>query len=168
VSGVWESGITGNVAVGCKAIHSGNMNPPGTRRTAVQAGMTFVAFLSALPILADIVGTAAWNSVNFAVAVYLALAFFGTIGLLTGTVTGFFKKPIFAWMTGLSAAAIFCLSLLFLLSFLFSRTEGVPLSDPLIFGSIQTPIIVFYGFAMLCCSVVGVFSLKKIRSKSAP
>ena len=135
-------------------------------RSVLQSLLSFISFLSALPILAMLLGGAAWNGVNFVVILYMVLAATGSLGLLAGTVTAFSNKSVFAWITGISALATFCLSLLFLLSFLFTRDPAVPLNDPMGIGPIQLPTIALYGFALIFCSMVIFLCVRVIRDRS--
>jgi len=135
-------------------------------RSVIQSSLSFISFLSALPILAFIMGAAAWNGVNFVVILYMFLSIGGSLGLLSGTVTAFSPRPVFAWITGISALAIFSLSLLFLLSFLFTRDPAVPLNDPMGIGPFQLPTIALYGFALIFCSMVIFLCVRVIRDRS--
>jgi hypothetical protein len=125
----------------------------------------FLAFMSSVPILMETLGSAAWNGVNFAMAVYLFLAVLGFLGLLISLVATSSGKSVFLWIAASSAIVVGGLSLVYLGGFLFSRTPGVPLMDPLIIAGVPIPIIAYYGFALVCCLVVAVSSLQKLRNQ---
>ena len=129
--------------------------------------LTFLGFLSSVPILMETLGNAAWNGVNFAMALYLLIATIGFFGLLTSLVTIRSRKSVFLWIAASSAIAVGGLSLLFLGSFVLSRTRGVPLMDSFIIASVPMPVIAYYGFAVACCSVLAVASLQKLRGQRA-
>lgn len=52
--------------------------------STIYAIWTILAVISALPMLAMVVGGAAWNGINVAVAVYLLMSVGGVLGLLAG------------------------------------------------------------------------------------
>jgi hypothetical protein len=123
---------------------------------------TLLSFTSALPILAVCLGSAAWNGVNFAVALYLLLAVAGVTGLLVGFLAATSRNRLLAWITCASASAIVALSIVFAYSFLCCRTPGTPLNDPLYFGRLHVPLIVLYGAAFLFCSIEALLFILKI------
>ncbi len=113
---------------------------------------TLLSFASSLHILADVLGDAAWNGLNFALSMYLFLSAAGTLGLLLGVFTVFSRKTIFAWITCISAATVAGLSILFGLSFIFGRDTEVPLNSPVYYGHLVIPILALYGIVAVCCS----------------
>jgi hypothetical protein len=123
---------------------------------------TLLSLTSALPILAVCLGSAAWNGVNFAVALYLLLSIAGVTGLFAGFFAATSRNKLLAWITCASASAIVALSFVFAYSFLCCRTAGVPLSDPLYFGRLHVPLIVLYGAAFLFCSIEALLFVLKI------
>jgi hypothetical protein len=134
---------------------------------AFQVAWTLLALVGGLIVLAITTGTAAWNGVNLAVALYLFLSFAGSIGLLVGTLTAFSKKAIFAWMTGLSAFAITCLTFVFLFGFLFGRLPEVPLGEKIEILGLHAPLLVFYCFSLVTCSIALLLSSLKLRQLNA-
>jgi hypothetical protein len=123
-------------------------------RLILHAAVTFLAFISSLPVLGDVLGGAAWGGFNLVVCLYLFFSIVGSFGLFFGTFTTFARKPVYRWITGFSALFIGLLSVIFLCGFLFGRDKSLPLNDPLFIGGLQIPIIGLYGFAIVLCITV--------------
>jgi hypothetical protein len=138
------------------------MNVFGRPRPILSAVWTFLALAAAFPILADCVGTAAWNGVNVAVALYLLLSIGGFLGLIAGFIAAFSRNRLFAWITCISALAFVALSIVFATGFLCCRTPGVPLTDPMYFGRLHIPVIALDGAAFIVCSVEALLFIGKI------
>lgn len=122
-----------------------------------RAVWTLLAVMSSLPVLADTVGSAAWNGVNFVVCLYLIASIAGTIGLMAGFWSAFSQRRFLEWITCISAFAIVALSAIYAAGFIFGRTPGVPLSDPIYFGRYHAPILMFYGAAFFFCVIEALF-----------
>jgi hypothetical protein len=133
-------------------------------RRLIEASLTFLGFLSALPLLAMIGGTAAWNGFNLAVALYIFFGCAGALGLLIGAIGIFSERIVFAWIADTGAVLIACIGLLFLGGFLFGRDKSVPLDSPIYFGGIRAPIVALYCSAVLICGIVVWFSSRRICS----
>jgi hypothetical protein len=103
--------------------------------------------------LADTLGSAAWNGVNFVVCLYLVASVGGTIGLLAGFRSAFSQSKVLEWITCVSALGVTALSAIYAAGFIFSRSDGVPLNSSIYFGRFQAPILLLYGIAILCCLV---------------
>ena len=114
---------------------------------------TLLAAISSFPVLAFTVGSAAWNGVNFVVCLYLIASVAGTVGLVAGFCSAFSQRRLLEWITCVSALAIVALSAIYAAGFIFGRTPGVPLSDPIYFGRFHAPILLLYGVAFLCCLI---------------
>jgi ABC-type branched-subunit amino acid transport system permease subunit len=110
-----------------------------------------------------VLGTAAWNGVNFAVGLYLVLAVGGFVGLFVGLFAAFSSKRPLAWITCVSAGAIAALSAILTFGFLFDPARGVPLSSEILIGSFHPPIIFLYGAAFVCCSIEAALYFPKTR-----
>ena len=124
---------------------------------------TLVTLFSAWFVLADTLGTTAWGGVNLALSLYLFVSVAGFLGLFVGFCSAFSQKRLLAWITFISAIGVGTLSVLYSLGFLFGRTSGVPLSDPLYRGSFHAPIIVLDGTATFCCLVEALLYLPKTK-----
>jgi ABC-type branched-subunit amino acid transport system permease subunit len=114
---------------------------------------TFLALASSLPVLADTLGSAAWNGVNFVVCLYLIASAGGSIGLLAGFYSAFSHGRVLKWITCVAALAVVSVSAIYAAGFVFGRTAGVPLSDPMYFGSFHAPTLLLYAIAIFCCLV---------------
>lgn len=114
---------------------------------------TFLAVASSFPVWADTVGSAAWNGVNWIVCLYLIASTGGFIGLLAGFWSAFSSRSFPKWVTCFAALAVVVVSAIYAAGFIFTRTAGVPLSEPIYFGSFHPPILVLYAAAILCCLV---------------
>jgi hypothetical protein len=112
---------------------------------------TFLAVGSSLPILAYTVGSAAWNGVNWVVWLYLIASAGGSIGLLAGFCSAFSRSTGLKWITCVAALAVVLVSAIYAAGFTFGRTAGMPLNDPMYFGSFHAPILLLYANAVLCC-----------------
>jgi hypothetical protein len=121
------------------------------RSSLLRVVWTFLAVGSSFPILADTLGSAAWNGVNFVGCLFLIASVGGTVGLLAGFYSAFSLRTVFRWITFASALTIVALSAIYAAGFIFTRTEGVPLNSPIYFGSFQMPILLLYAIAILCC-----------------
>jgi hypothetical protein len=128
---------------------------------------TLLSLASSLPILAMVLGSAAWNGVNFAVGSYLFLSAGGVAGLLVGFVAAFSRKKLLGWITCVSAGTIAGLSALFACSLLLDRSRGVPLSGPVIIGGVHASMIVFYGVAFVCCCLEALLYFPKTENSPA-
>jgi len=135
-----------------------------TRRKIAWAGLTFVGFLGALPILGEVLGAAAWRGLNLAMVLYILLAGAGALGLLTGVAGAFSRAKVFVWITGSSAAAVVALCMVLLFSFLLGRAHGVLLSARMAIGPVRAPILAFYAFAILSCSAVASAASRKLSA----
>ncbi len=84
--------------------------------------------------------------------------------MFAGFVSAFSRKTVFAWITVASSVVMASLSAIFALGFIFGRTSGVPLSDPLyIIGRFPVPILLLYCVAFLCCAVEAALYFPKTR-----
>ena len=118
---------------------------------------TFLAVMSSLPVWGETVGSAAWNGVNWIVCLYLIASTGGCVGLLAGFCSAFSHRRIFKWITFVAALAVLSLSAIYAFNFIFSRTPGVPLGDPMYFtifsGTFHAPILLLYSIAIFSCLV---------------
>lgn len=73
-----------------------------------------------------VLGSAAWNGVNFAMALYLFFSIAGFIGLFAGFCAAISRKAVISWLASMSALAILFLSVIFAFGFIFDRSPGVP------------------------------------------
>jgi len=71
---------------------------------------TLLAVGSSFPVLAETLGSAAWNGVNFIACLYLIASIGGTIGLFAGFCSAFSQRKVLKWITFVSALAIITLS----------------------------------------------------------
>jgi len=144
------------------------MNWTSRIRTILYTLWTLLSIGAALFILGDVLGDAAWNGINVAMGIYLLLSIAGVLGLVAGFRAAFYPKGRFALITCISALAIAGLSLLFGLSFLISRTPGVPLSDPMVIAGFSSPIILLYCAVFFICSVEAFLFFPRNRKQQAP
>jgi hypothetical protein len=130
---------------------------------ALQAIWMLLALAGGLIILGDSLGYAAWNGVNFVMVIYLVLALAGSMGLVAALTRSTSRKPLFTWIGGLSAFAIACVALVFLLGFLFRRDSSLPLNEEAAMFGIHAPLVAFYGFSICSCSIQTLLSIFKYR-----
>jgi len=123
------------------------------RSSLLRVLWTSLAVLSSLPVLADTLGSAVWNGANFVVCLYLIASVGGTICLLAGFCSAYSQKTLLRWITCVGALAVVSVSAIYAAGFAFGRTAGVPLSDPMYFGSFHAPILLLYAAAIFCCLV---------------
>ncbi|HZB88584.1 MAG TPA: hypothetical protein VE291_08015 [Terracidiphilus sp.] len=114
---------------------------------------TLISLGSALSILLLTIGSAAWNGVNFVVGLYLLLSFTADIGLFFGFWAAYSNNPIPARVVLLSAVVIASLAAIYACGFLFGRSPGVPLNDPLYVAGLAIPVVALYAVTFLCSSV---------------
>jgi hypothetical protein len=119
----------------------------------LKAFWTLFSLVSAFFVLGFVLGDAAWNGVNFVLGLYLVLSVGGFLGLFAGFCSAFSRKRVFAWIACVSSLTIACLSAILALGFIFGRTPGVPLSNPISYGPVQVPLLLLYGVALVCCSI---------------
>jgi hypothetical protein len=70
-------------------------------------------------------------------------------------------------MTGLSAFAIICLTSIFLFGFLFTSSSEVPLGERVEMFGLHAPLLGFFGFSLVCCSIQLLLSGFKLRQMKA-
>lgn len=114
---------------------------------------TVVAIVSAVPILMDVLGTAAWNGVNLAIAAYLFVFSTSLLALIASLFSPCLHGAVFRWITWSGAIGITCLGLLFSASFAFRRDPQVPWSSGFRIGLIEIPVLALYGFAVASCAI---------------
>lgn len=141
------------------------MKYPRERLRYFYAAWTAIAATSAVPIFFDTLGTAAWNGVNFAMAIYLFVSAAGLLAILAGFCAAFSGKALFHWVSFIGSVSIALLSLTFAASFILSRTPGVPLNDWYEIFGIKAPILAFYATAFGCCSVQALVQFSNGRTR---
>jgi hypothetical protein len=118
---------------------------------------TFLAVMSSLPVWGETLGSAAWNGMNWIVCLYLIVSTGGSVGLLAGFCSAFSPRRIFKWITFVAALAVLSLSAIYAFGFIFRRTPGIPLGDPMYFtifvGTFHAPILLLYAVAIFSCLV---------------
>ena len=114
---------------------------------------TFLGIVSSFPVLADTLGSAAWNGVSWVGWLYLIGSAGGSIALFAGFYSAFSPRRTLQWITCVAALAVVSVSAVYAAGFILGRTAGVPLSDPIYFGRFHAPILLLYMAAILCCSV---------------
>jgi len=129
----------------------------------VQFVWILLALAGALIIMAVVLGDAAWNGVNFVMALYLLFSLGGFLGLVVALITSSSKRPLFVWMAGLSSLAITCEALSFALGFIYGRNPRVLLNEKVGMFGIRGPLLAFYGFSIVSCSVQVLRSIFKYR-----
>jgi len=143
------------------------MNRAGKIRTTIYIFWTILSIGSALLIVGDVFGDAAWNGVNIALGIYLFLSIAGLLGLFAGFWATFSPTRPSALITCISALVITGLSLFFGCSFIVSRDRGVPFSAPIYFDGFHVPIIALYGIAFFSCFMEAVLFFPKARKPQA-
>src|SRR5947209_3573890 len=108
---------------------------------------TIVAIISAVPILLDVVSTAAWNGVNFALVAYLFVSSAGVLALIASLCSPWLHSAVFQWITWFGAIGIAGLGLVFAAGFAFGRDPQVPWNSSVGIGPIEIPFLALYGFA---------------------
>lgn len=129
---------------------------------------TILAAVSSLPVLFNTVGSAAWNGVNFVVCLYLIASVAGTVGLFAGFWSAFSQRRLLEWITCVSALAIVVLSAIYAAGFIFERTPGIPLNDPMYFGRFHAPILMLYCVAFLFCVFEALLYFPRDRTLRVP
>ena len=128
---------------------------------------TFLAVGSSLPVLADTLGSAAWNGVNWVVWLYLIASAGGSIGLVAGFCSAFSQRRVLKWITCVAALAVVSVSaILRCRIYLQSHGRGA-LSDPMYFGTFHAPMLLLYAVAILCCMVEALLYLPGHRELAA-
>ena len=122
----------------------------------VKTILTIVAIISAVPIWMEVVGTAAWNGVNFAMATYLFVSSAGLLALIASLYSPWSQSAIFRWITWSGAIGIACLGLVFSAGFAFWRDPQVPWNSRVGIGPIEIPALAVYGFAVASCAIQAV------------
>jgi hypothetical protein len=120
---------------------------------SIGVAWTILAIGTSIPVLADTVGSAAFNGINWAMWFFLIASVGGSIGLFSGFYSAFSRRRVPKWITCVAALAVVSVSAIYSAGFIFGRTAGVPLSDPMYFGSFHLPILLLYAAAILCCVV---------------
>ncbi len=139
------------------------MNLLSKPAVAIQAVWMLFPLAGGLIILADALGDAAWNGVNFVMFLYLLLPLVGSVGLIAALAGAISKRPVFAWIGGLSAFAIACVALVFLLGFLFRRDPNLPINESVEMFGIHAPLLLLYGLPIAVCSMQVLLSILKYR-----
>ncbi len=117
---------------------------------------TLVAIVSAIPILLYVLSYAAWNGVNFAMAVYLFVSSAGLLALAASFCSPCLQKTVFRWISWSGAVGIACLGLVFGAGFVFGRNPEVPWNSGPTIGPIEVPFLAVYGFAVVACAIQAV------------
>jgi hypothetical protein len=114
------------------------------------------------------IGIIVWGGLDVTIAVPLFLCAAGLIGLLVALVAVASEKKVFAWIAGLSSFAIFCVTLLFLIEFLFFRAANANLVDTVpVFGA-NIPLIALYVFSLTTSFIEILISTSRIQRSKAP
>jgi hypothetical protein len=128
---------------------------------------TLLAVVSSFPVLVVTIGSA-WNGVNLVVCLYLIASAVGTIGLVAGLCSAFSQWRLLGWITCVGALAIVALSAIYAAEFIFGRTPGAPLGDPMYFDGFHAPVLLLYVVAFLCCLVEALLYFPGNRELEAP
>jgi hypothetical protein len=114
------------------------------------------------------IGIVEWGGLDTTIALPLFLSIVGLLGLLIALVAVSSQNPFFGRLAGLSASAIGCVTLLFLIEFLFFRTAGQSLLEMVpVFGA-NVPLIVLYAFSLVASSAEVVTSTIRIQQLKVP
>jgi hypothetical protein len=143
------------------------MNLLARRGLAIQAFWMGLALAAAFYVLADNLSYAAWNGVNLVMSLYLSFSFVGFVGLTLALIKWSSEKPLFAWIAGLSAFAIACEALIFAAGFIYGRNPSIPLGESGGAFGIHAPLLAFYGFCVVSCSIQVLLSFLKYRQLKA-
>jgi hypothetical protein len=119
-------------------------------------------------ILALCLGNAAWNGVNFAMTIYLLFSAAGFLGLFAGFRATNPQKRVSSWVTCVSSFIVVCLAAILATSFICCRTPGVPVGEEISFGFLHLPILLPYGWIILCCLIEIVIFIPKTRRLPQP
>lgn len=128
---------------------------------------TLVAIVSAIAVLLDVLGTAAWNGVNFAIVVYLFVSSAGVLALVASLCPPCLRKAVFRWIIWSGAVGIACMGLVFIAGFVFGRDPSVPWNSALKIGAIKIPYLAFYGFVIVSCLIQAVVQFPNRQLKGA-
>src|SRR5438270_1806973 len=126
---------------------------------------TIVAIISAVPILLEVVGIAAWNGVNFALVVYLFVSSAGVLALIASLCSPWLHSAVFQWITWFGAIGIAGLGLVFAAGFAFGRDPQVPWNRSVGIGPIEVPLLALYGFAFASCAIQAVLQFPNRSGK---
>ncbi|MGA7156851.1 MAG: hypothetical protein WBY53_08405 [Acidobacteriaceae bacterium] len=131
----------------------------------LRAGLTLLCLMCALLTLFDVLGNAAWNGINFAMALYLIFAAGAATGLAIGLGMSFSDKSCFAWISEICASITATLNVVFLFGFLLGRAKGVSLTSTFVwFGVVPVPLIVGYSLSIIFCAYLAYVSAGRIRA----
>ena len=133
-----------------KAVSEAKLSP-SKQLLLLRVIWTFISLGSACLILAFTLGSAAWNGVNFIVALYLIGSGVGVVGIPFGFWASFSGRRFPAMITIVGATCIAVLSVVYSGGFIFERAPGVLLSSSIGIGKIHLPLPAFYGIAFCCC-----------------
>ena len=129
---------------------------------------TIVAIVSAVPILGDVLGTAAWNGVNFVMAAYLFVSSAGLLALIASLYSPWSHSAVFRWITWSGAVGIACLGLVFSAGFAFGRDPEVPWNSSMGIGPVEIPLLALYGFAVASCGIQAVLQFPNRSGEQRP
>src|ERR1700733_6849262 len=117
------------------------MNLLAKRALVFQAMWRVLTLVAASIILGLTLGSAAWNGVNFVMAMYLLFSLSAFVGLVVALIMWSSNKPLFVWISGLSALVVALGASIFSLGFLHGRDTSVPLNDPIEIFGINGPLL---------------------------
>ena len=130
---------------------------------AWQVGWRFLALLGGLVPLAMAIGIVTWGGLDITIAIPLGVCAAGLVGLVVALVAvRSWKKP-FMWIAALSASGIFCVTLLFLVEFLFFRGQDTTLLERVPVFSANVPLVFLYVFSLVSSLIEIFVSALKIR-----
>jgi cytochrome c biogenesis protein CcdA len=127
-----------------------------------------LAAISALGVLLDNLGYAAWNGINFVMGLYIGFSVVGFIGLIIGIFMASSQRAIFVWIIGLSAGVIGCLALMDLYGFVFHRAPELPLTQNMWLAGIPIPIIASDAFPVIACSMQILICIRRMKLLKTP
>lgn len=143
------------------------MNLLTKRALILQAICMLLALAGGLIILGDVLSYEAWNGVNFVMVIYLILPLVACAGLAAALTRPASRRPLFTGIAGLSAFAITCVALIFLLGFIFGRDRNIPLNERVEMFGMSAPLLAFYGFSICSGSFLTLLAIFKYRQLKA-
>lgn len=123
---------------------------------------TLVSAISAIYILLDNLSYAAWNGINFVMALYLFTSVAAVIGLTAGFWSIFSCRRILARAVCVSGFAVMCLTALDICGFIFGRAPELPFSSPVYFAGFSVPVLATYVVPFVCCFIEALIFIPKV------
>jgi hypothetical protein len=142
--------------------------PSGVPAFAWRAIWIELALAGGFAPLSMAMGIIVWGGWDVTIGVLLLLCVFELVGLLVALIAVSSEKKLFAWVGGLSSLAIACVTLLFLIEFVFFRASNTSLFEKVPVFRTSIPLIVLYAFSLIFSSIEMLVSALRIQRLNIP